>query len=82
MSLGKCKSLIFSLTIGGLLLGGLFLLLDGASQVIRADPGVLFARTNGAGAACTQANPCDLQTAIAQATASTFTCRWRCGTCE
>jgi hypothetical protein len=34
---------------------------------VRADPGTLFAAVGGSGTACSQAQPCDLQTALAQA---------------
>ena len=46
---------------------GLFLLLNGTSQVARADPGDLFVSSSGSGSACTQAAPCALQTALSQA---------------
>jgi hypothetical protein len=51
----------------GLLLVGLFLFLNGTSRVARADPGDLFVTPTGSGSACTQAQPCALQTALAQA---------------
>ena len=41
--------------------------LRGATTV-RADPGTLFAAAAGSGTACSQAQPCSLQTALAQAT--------------
>ena len=68
MGLGKYQPVIFSLAVGGFLLVGLLLLLNGVSQIARAAPGVLFVKPDGAGTACSQANPCDLQTALSQAT--------------
>ncbi len=67
MSVSKNMRVVFSLVVGGMLLVGLFLLLDGASQIARADPGALFVKTDGTGTNCTQANPCALQTALGQA---------------
>lgn len=55
-----------SLALGGLLWGGLFLLLNGAPQIARADPGNLFVTPGGSGD-CTQHSPCALQTALIQA---------------
>ena len=64
MNLSKYKHIVFSLAVGGLLLVGLFLLLNRAPQIARADPGDLFVSTAGSGSACTQAAPCALQTAL------------------
>jgi hypothetical protein len=64
MNLGKYKHIVFSVAIGSLLLVGLFLFLNGAPQIARADPGNLFVTPGGSGTACTQASPCDLQTAL------------------
>jgi len=66
MNLSKYKRIVFSLTAGGLLLVGLFLLLNGAPQIARADPGDLFVSPTGSGD-CSQGNPCDLQTALGAA---------------
>jgi len=60
------KRLVFSLATGGLLLAGLFLLLNGAPPIARADPVDLFVTTGGGGD-CSQGNPCDLQTALGTA---------------
>ncbi|MEA3396828.1 MAG: hypothetical protein U9R05_05145, partial [Chloroflexota bacterium] len=68
MNLYKYERLVFSLAIGGLLLLGLFALLHGTSQIARADPGDLFVEPGGSGTACSQANPCSLQTALDNAT--------------
>ena len=57
------KRLVFSLATGGLLLAGLFLLLNETPQIARAAPGDLFV-TPGGGGDCSQGNPCDLQTAL------------------
>jgi hypothetical protein len=63
MNLSKYRHILFSLTASGLLLAGLFLLLNEAPRIARADPGNLFVTTVGSGTACTQASPCDLETA-------------------
>lgn len=68
MNLSQYKRIVFSLAASGLLLLGLFLLLNGAARIARADPGNLFVTTDGSGAGCTQANPCDLVTALNQST--------------
>jgi len=68
MNLSKYARIVSCLAAGGLLLVGLFLLLNGTSQVARADPGDLFVSSSGSGSACTQAAPCALQTALSQAT--------------
>jgi hypothetical protein len=47
---------------------GAFLLLNGAAQMVRADPGTLFVSPDGAETACAQSAPCTLQTALTQAT--------------
>lgn len=62
------KRIVFSLAVSGLLLVGLFLLLNGTPQIARADPGDLFVSPAGSGSACSQANPCALQTALSIAT--------------
>jgi len=67
MNPNTTKRLVFSLATGGLLLTGLFLLLNGAPPIARADPGDLFV-TPGGGGDCSQSNPCDLQTALGAAT--------------
>jgi hypothetical protein len=59
----KKQHIVFSVATGSLLLVGLFLLLNGTSQVARADPGDLFV-THGGSGDCSQATPCDLQTAL------------------
>ena len=46
---------------------GLTLALLGLLQTARAAPGDLFAKSDGSGTTCSQANPCALQTALAQA---------------
>jgi hypothetical protein len=63
MNLSQGKRLVFGLVPGGLLLVGLFLLLNGAAHMARADSGDLFVTTGGSGD-CSQANPCDLQMAL------------------
>jgi hypothetical protein len=68
MNLSKIKRILFSLAASALLLAGLFLLLSGTPPIARANPGDLFVTANGSGVSCTQANPCDLATAINQST--------------
>ncbi len=65
--LGKYKHIVFSVATGSLLLVGLFLLLNGTSQVARADPGDLFV-SSGSSGDCSQAAPCDPQSALRPAT--------------
>ena len=67
MNPSKNRHIVFSMATGGLLLVGMFLFLNGTSQVARADPADLFVTPTGSGTACTQAQPCALQTALAQA---------------
>lgn len=67
MNLGKYKHIVFSTAIGGLLLAGLFLLLNGTSQMAHADASDLFVAPSGSGD-CSQAVPCGLQTALGLAT--------------
>jgi len=67
MNLNKYNYIFFSLVTGGLLLVGLFLLLNEAPQVAHAASGDLFV-TPGGGGSCSQGDPCDLQTALSQAT--------------
>lgn len=68
MSLKKRLWVIAGPVTGGLLVIGLLMLANGASQVAHADPDTLFAQVGGGGILCTQAQPCDLQTALAQVT--------------
>lgn len=66
MNLGKYKAIVFSMVTGSLLLAVLFLLLSPTPQIVRADPVDLFI-TPGGGGDCSQAAPCDLQTALSAA---------------
>jgi hypothetical protein len=66
MCLNKYARFVSCLAVSGLLLAGLFLLLSGAPQVARANPGNYFVTYSGAGD-CSQANPCNLQTALGAA---------------
>ena len=68
MDRDKYKPITFGLAASGLLLVGLLLLLNGVSQVALAAPGLLFVEPGGSGTECSQAKPCALQTALAQAT--------------
>lgn len=67
MNLSKYKRIVFSLATGGVLVVGLFLLLNGASQIAHADPADLFVTPGGTGG-CSQAAPCTMQTALSTAT--------------
>jgi len=67
MNFKMLNRLVVMLVVAGLLIAGVFLLMDAASEVARADPGTLFASAAGTGAACTRAAPCGLQTALTQA---------------
>ncbi len=58
---------ILGAAVIGLALAGLSLLLAGASQAAGTASGTLFVSPGGSGTACSQAAPCSLQTALAQA---------------
>jgi len=63
----KWKRIVFSLAVAGLLSIGLCMLLN-RRQIVQADPGnVWFAKSDGTGSSCTQAQPCAPQIALAQA---------------
>ena len=66
MNISKYKHVVFSMAASGLLLVGLFLLLNGAPQIARAAHDDLFVTTDGTGSDCTQATPCELATALSQ----------------
>jgi len=59
---------VSGLASGGLFTIVLFVSLHGASRMAHGDPGALFVRPAGSGTLCTQAQPCDLQTALSQST--------------
>ncbi len=61
------RRLALSLGITALLAVGLFMLIGSTARTAGADAGTLFVTPLGSGTACTQAQPCDLQTALAQA---------------
>ncbi len=65
--MGKNVRVILSLAVGGLLLAGLLLLLEGTYNVAHADPGILFVKVNGSGTDCTVSQPCALDEAMTQA---------------
>jgi len=67
MKLGKGTHIVLSLGVGSLLVVGLLALMGETSQIVRADPGTLFASTLGTGTGCSQSNPCSLQTALGEA---------------
>jgi len=62
----RLSHIVLSLTAGGLLLLGLFCLLNEKPLLVRAAPGDLFVRPFGSGD-CSQGNPCDLDSALSQA---------------
>ena len=65
--LRRLAHIVASSLVVALCMLGLLLLFDKSSRIARADPGALFVKPDGAGTACTQANPCNLQTALAHA---------------
>lgn len=65
MCISNCRKLTGSIVLAALLVMGMFLLANIPSA--HADGRTLFVRPDGAGTACTQASPCALQTALAQA---------------
>ncbi len=66
MNLRNFWRIKFNLGISGLFMFGLFLVLSGILQTVKAAPGDLFVTTGGAGTNCTQTNPCVLTTASSQ----------------
>jgi Right handed beta helix region len=63
--MGDKKHNNFTLMSMGLILAVILLLGNGLSQMVYADD--LFVKTDGTGTACTQGEPCSLQTALTQA---------------
>jgi len=63
----RFQRLCAALGVGLLALAGLLLLLSLQPTPALADPGTLFVKPDGTGTACTQDNPCSLQTALTQA---------------
>jgi hypothetical protein len=66
MRTSRTLKLLFAVLTCALLWAALLWLLP-ASSVVRANPGTLFAAVGGSGTACSQDQPCGLQTALAQA---------------
>jgi hypothetical protein len=66
MSDNNHRRLVSVLATGGLFTLVLLAWLNGAAQLARGDPGTLFVRPGGSGTLCTQAQPCDLQTALSR----------------
>lgn len=64
MNVSKNVRAIFNVATGGLLVIGLFMLLNGTPKTVHADSGEFFVSPDGTGTACTQANPCALPTAL------------------
>jgi putative cofactor-binding repeat protein len=67
MDLSKRSHVALSVAAGALLFVGLFLLLDAAPRIARAGTGDVFVIPGGDGD-CSQADPCDMQTALGRAT--------------
>lgn len=67
MNTSNYRQIVFSMATSGVLLAGSFVFLHASSQTAHADPGDLFVTPSGSGTACTQAQPCALQTALVQA---------------
>ena len=67
ISFGNLRMVSIAPGIGLAMLGGLLFLLSLHSWPAFADPGELFVAPGGSGIECSQATPCDLQTALAQA---------------
>ena len=68
MNRNKTISLLLAGLIAVTLLWGLSLLMGWSASLASAAPGQLFVKPDGTGTACSRANPCTLQTALAQAT--------------
>lgn len=67
MNPDRYQRIVLTLIASGLLLLGLFLLLNGAPQMAYAASDALFVKSDGAGINCTQASPCSLQMALTRA---------------
>ena len=67
MSITKLKHLLISITVTGALFAALFFFLGLAAPAAQASGSALFVQPAGAGTACSQAQPCSLHTALAQA---------------
>jgi len=63
MNFDRARCIVFSVVIAGVLLFALYLLLPDATRAARANPGDLFVTHTGGGD-CSQASPCDLQSAL------------------
>jgi parallel beta-helix repeat protein len=64
----NCKRvpLVIAVTLAAMF--GTLLLMESLASIVLASPDDLFASDTGSGTACTQGSPCDLQTALGQAT--------------
>jgi hypothetical protein len=69
MAIPRSSRLTLSILVAGLLAGALWWLASGSPGAVHATAGTLFVKPAGSGTACTQAAPCTLQTAAAQALA-------------
>ncbi len=67
MNKNKTLPIFFSLAAGGLLMMGVLDLLSRGARSVRAEPDSWFVTPGGSGSACTQADPCSLETALSQA---------------
>jgi parallel beta-helix repeat protein len=69
MAIPRLGRLILSVLVAALLASALWLLANRSPAAVLATAGALFAKPAGSGSVCTQAAPCTLQTAAAQALA-------------
>jgi hypothetical protein len=69
MAIPRLRHLTLAVVVTVLLASALCLLSMSSPGVVRANLGALFVKPSGGGTACTQAAPCTLQTAVAQAQA-------------
>jgi len=69
MAIPRSRRLTLSILVAGLLAGALWWLASSSPGAVHATAGTLFVKPAGSGTACTQAAPCTLQTAAAQALA-------------
>jgi len=69
MAIPRIQRLTLSVIVAAFLAGAVWLLASGLPGAVRAAAGTLFVKPSGSGTACTQAAPCTLQAAAAQALA-------------
>jgi hypothetical protein len=67
LNISRLKHLLLSITLAAALFAALLFSLGLAAPATQASAGAIFVQPDGAGAACSQARPCSLPTALAQA---------------